>query len=601
MPLAHYHAARQSEPANFVRFVTKKNQGGSGIDFILGFTKDGQSSVQSIRFDKSKFTAHQAKSWLQKHGFKTSVESVNEGNMELSFNSIRSLVGDAVRKKFTSSEGYQKYYVNYIWSEQALLRKEYYGAEDDPSYLLVDYIIERNEADTANIANIGEPRPARLIAMPIDGNEQFLLDESQQISWEYELEEAGKRNSKNDVSRLNTVLQTIMNLMSPDDIDDATHDAIDKTMKARQMHKNTKKESVEKNDNNPIDNDLNFDLNKISVVSEENTVWEELKESFTTPLAEAKIDKKNLVIKDTVILGPISLNGRIYPATTQEKAKPLFEGAKAYLNHPKIGDIADARQVQDLIGEHKNIRTVGEKTVSDLYLVDTPLVREWVIPIAESKPHLFGNSIVARGKMIKDKSGKVVVEEILAVRSVDVVAEPATTKGLFESKNFAKMEDDMDLKEITLEMLKEHRSDLIDTILASAKEKQEVEDLKKQLANLTTENKAKDTKIAEFEIKEAKTQKFALISALVREAKLPDKVKYEEKDGKQVIKKHFLSLLERCENEDEMKAIVEGWVELYQDHTEKPVSTEKKLDLSEGKKDVRSAEVLDRLHSALVH
>ncbi|MDP3793999.1 MAG: hypothetical protein Q8R07_04595, partial [Candidatus Uhrbacteria bacterium] len=281
-------------------------------------------------------------------------------------------------------------------------------------------------------------------------------------------------------------------------------------------------------------------------------------ESFAAPLVEGKFDKEAMALRNVVVLGPVSTNGRRYSVETQKDALPLFEGAKAYLNHPHMRDLGEARDVQDLIGEHKNVRVVGDRTISDLHLINNQTVREHVLPIVESKPHLAGNSIVARGKMVKADDGIMDVEKILAVRSVDLVAEPATTNGIFAEGKEHK-ETDMEWQQITLETLREKRADLVEVILASAKEKEHVVQLETQVATLDAQIKERDEKLAKLELTTVKNERAAEIARCIREAKLPDSAKYEDKDGQRVIKAHWLSMMERCQTPEEMAQLVADW------------------------------------------
>lgn len=91
MPYPNEHAARLHDPSGYERFRRMVNQGGAGIDFILGFKRGGGSEVQAIRFAKSKFTAAEAKKWLADHDHKAiSFEPASEGsnNSELDFEAV---------------------------------------------------------------------------------------------------------------------------------------------------------------------------------------------------------------------------------------------------------------------------------------------------------------------------------------------------------------------------------------------------------------------------------------------------------------------------------------------------------------------------------
>lgn len=305
---------------------------------------------------------------------------------------------------------------------------------------------------------------------------------------------------------------------------------------------------------------------------------ETLRESFTAPLAEAKIEKtsKEIILRNVFILGPHSANGRSYSEAVQQKALPLFEGMKAYLNHPAKSDLSEPRKVQDLIGEYKNVRVQNGRTIGDMHLLNNEIVRGTVLPIAESKPHLVGNSIVARGSTSRNKEGVDVVTEIHAVRSADLVAEPATTDQLFAEGRTEEAE--MELKSLTIEELKKERPDLFKEMIESqqsADRQKSLEEENKRLRDAVAEN---DAKIAQFELRDAKRQKQDQVAKLMREAKIPDKVKYTA-EGK--IKSHFLNLLERCEKEEDVKALLTDWEETYQQGTG-VISESKTLSLGNG-------------------
>lgn len=290
---------------------------------------------------------------------------------------------------------------------------------------------------------------------------------------------------------------------------------------------------------------------------------ETLHESFVFPLAEAKIEKtdKEIILHNVFILGPKSANGRGYSESVQRKALPLFEGMKAYLNHPAKNELSEPRKVQDLIGEYKNVHVLNSHTIGDMHLLNNETVRETVLPIAEHMPHLVGNSIVARGSTER-KDGIDEVTEIHAVRSADLVTEPATTNQLFAEGRME--EDEMEFKSLTLEQLKRERPDLYKEVVESQQsvDRQKLaEDENKALRESLAE---RDGKIAQFELRDAKRDKQDQVSKLMREAKIPDKVKYAA-DGK--IKPHFLNLLERCDKEEDLKALLADWEETYRQGT----------------------------------
>lgn len=62
-PYPNEHAARL-EPAKYDSFARVNDAFGDGIDAIYGI-KEGVSELQAIRFDKDKYTAEEAKQWLE--------------------------------------------------------------------------------------------------------------------------------------------------------------------------------------------------------------------------------------------------------------------------------------------------------------------------------------------------------------------------------------------------------------------------------------------------------------------------------------------------------------------------------------------------------
>jgi len=76
LPFPTQHSARIRTPGQFKRIRQEKkgqNKFGSGIKIVWGVKDvDGKEKaiIQSIRFDKSKFTAGKARAWLKSHGYK---------------------------------------------------------------------------------------------------------------------------------------------------------------------------------------------------------------------------------------------------------------------------------------------------------------------------------------------------------------------------------------------------------------------------------------------------------------------------------------------------------------------------------------------------
>ncbi len=147
---------------------------------------------------------------------------------------------------------------------------------------------------------------------------------------------------------------------------------------------------------------------------------------------EAAFDKASNIIRGVVLLGPLSKNNREYTRECMQKAVPLFEGRQAFINHPTAEEERTGRRdVRNLAGRFSGIKYAEGKIRGDLSLLPTP-AGEIFRGIAESDPAAAGLSSNAHG-LWRSESGKQIVEELTEVFSVDLVANPATTKGLFES------------------------------------------------------------------------------------------------------------------------------------------------------------------------
>jgi len=215
----------------------------------------------------------------------------------------------------------------------------------------------------------------------------------------------------------------------------------------------------------------------------------ELIDFFETQIAKENIDVEKRIIRNVLILQEKSANNRIYPRDVLEKAIPLYEGARAFINHTKPGLSAD-RDIRDTIGKLTNPHYADGKIRADLQLLKNQ--SDFITDLAEMNIQGIGFSHHAKGEVVK-KDDIEEVKSISKVISVDLVIEPATTRTVFEDIN-RKEQDEMDMKELTIEKLKIDRPDLIEQIEKSIleKSKEEVDKLKTEI-----EKKDKTTLIKE--------------------------------------------------------------------------------------------------------
>ena len=147
-------------------------------------------------------------------------------------------------------------------------------------------------------------------------------------------------------------------------------------------------------------------------------------------LSRGRVDAVHGVVHGVKILSPISKNGRTYAAEAIRQAVPLYEGAKVNLNHP-AGSPSSPRDYRDRFGSIRNVRLASGELVGDLhYNVKHPVAEQfaWDAEHSPSNVGLSHNVVASTSR----RNGSTVVESITKVQSVDLVADPATTNGLFE-------------------------------------------------------------------------------------------------------------------------------------------------------------------------
>lgn len=145
-----------------------------------------------------------------------------------------------------------------------------------------------------------------------------------------------------------------------------------------------------------------------------------------------RVDKSNGLIRGVKILSSESRNGRTYTTDCLSRARALYEGVSVRINH-QPGDSEADRDANDVLGRLVNVRATPKGLYGDLeYLKSHPMSRR-LVEAAERMPAAYGLSHNVTDWKGHYEGGKYIVDEILEVESVDLVADPATTNGLFES------------------------------------------------------------------------------------------------------------------------------------------------------------------------
>lgn len=163
--------------------------------------------------------------------------------------------------------------------------------------------------------------------------------------------------------------------------------------------------------------------------------------SFAT--SECKVDREANVVRNCKVIGFTSRNGRKFKPEAIQASVSMYEGKQVYLDHPDIKDIAKTRGVRDKNGVLKNAKFVeGSGVHADWHFNPKHSATEALIYEVENNSSTLGFSHNARYRYGKPEGGTDVVEAIVAVRSVDLVTDPATTNGMFEGVIAEKMAED---------------------------------------------------------------------------------------------------------------------------------------------------------------
>ena len=159
----------------------------------------------------------------------------------------------------------------------------------------------------------------------------------------------------------------------------------------------------------------------------------ELLHEFTDSRGLAlRVDREESLLRGVKLLGLVSRNGRRYLESTLASAASLYEHAKVNINHADSG-VNAPRSYRDRLGVIRNVRLrSGEGLFGDLHFNPKHPVAEQLLWDAEHVPENVGlsHNVLAE---TEQQTGETVVKTITKVLSVDLVADPATTDGLYEN------------------------------------------------------------------------------------------------------------------------------------------------------------------------
>jgi len=253
-----------------------------------------------------------------------------------------------------------------------------------------------------------------------------------------------------------------------------------------------------------------------------------------TSFSTGRIDRDAGVIRDVLILGPQSANGRVYTADALQAAAKLYEGVHVYIDHHE-----GRRSYRDKIGYLTQVEYRGGGLRGDLHINPAHPAASQLFWDAQHNPRAVGLSHDAEGQVVS-RGEQTIVEAIHTVRSVDLVAEPATTHSLFEGKDPMRLREqepaanppaapetpsapavdplDALYQSLTLEDLQAKRPDLLDAL-----RKQVQQEIATPMGDLKAQLEALKAKLDEYMAAEQAEQQMA--EARLDPARVPPRLR----------------------------------------------------------------------------
>jgi hypothetical protein len=297
------------------------------------------------------------------------------------------------------------------------------------------------------------------------------------------------------------------------------------------------------------------------IFAREKDMSEMLQEFVDSGSQRLRVDRAAGVIRGVKLLGLASRNGRRYREEALVQAVGLYEGAKVNINHPK-GHPLSPRDYQDRLGVVRGVQfRSGDGLFGDLHFNPKHALSEQLVWDAEHAPQNVGMShnVLARTTRSGDET---VVEAITKVQSIDLVADPATTSGLYEHSSSQEPRVDsqepaigaltpaldsklLTLDSLTLEEFRLHRPDLI----------REIENTYE--AQLEEANR----RLEEVTAREEVSRRRERIAQLLQENNLPLPPGDSLADSR-LVTPHFIETLMQAADEQIVRRLVEERAEL---------------------------------------
>lgn len=226
-------------------------------------------------------------------------------------------------------------------------------------------------------------------------------------------------------------------------------------------------------------------------------------------LIEEAIKIEGNILRNVLICGSISKNGRKYSENVLRNLAEKYKGVAVYADHSEGAPTLEKR-----VGTVLEARYTNNQVRGDIELIANNPLTPMVLEVASKETPRIGLS-----HKITGKTHKGVVESVDQVLSVDVVSDPATTSTFFEQYN-----DEQDEFEALIERLDglETQNKSLSEALETFRPLEEaVVSLNEQVKTLKEENESLKRKLKVKEICAPSTQilenKAIDISAIVKQ------------------------------------------------------------------------------------
>ncbi|MGA2619848.1 MAG: hypothetical protein ABSF26_19720 [Thermoguttaceae bacterium] len=253
-----------------------------------------------------------------------------------------------------------------------------------------------------------------------------------------------------------------------------------------------------------------------------------------------RTDRQAGVIRGVKILGLESRNGRTYLPDALAQAAALYEDAKVNVNHPK-GSPGMPRDYQDRIGTIRGVTARPDGLFADLHFNPKHQLAEQLAWDAEHAPENVGFSHNVEARTVR-RGERVEVEAITRVQSVDLVADPATTRGLFESRGGWQSPPAPGARQppASVEALRRDYPELVEALTAGPEA---------ELRRLAAE-------VQRLAALETAHQKRQLVRTLLREYHLPDP-EGSDPQAKSITSRRFVESLLAAPDEQALRTLIE--------------------------------------------